>query len=114
MSVGKALDKKDSESSPSGSNSTVGSTIGQLSAAREHSIDRSGSPASLLDSALSGSWSAGSRKMQEQEIVVVLSVDDERQNQLEDTAARWQVGLATHPNLLKEVACPDQSPFECL
>ena len=102
VSVGTALDKKDSESSPSDNGSAVGSTVVQLLAAREPSVDRAGSPATLLDDELSGSYSAGSRKMQEQEVVVVLSVDDERKHQLEDTAALWQVGVTTHTNLSKK------------
>lgn len=56
-------------------------------------------PASAIEGQRSGSWKAGSQNLQSQDIVVVLSVDDDRQQQLEDTAALWQVTSMSHAAL---------------
>ena len=90
-----------SKGSPSESTSTLGSRTMAIPAGQARSEDRTASPASVMDDRHLGSSQAGSWKQLEQEIVAVLAMDNERQHQLEDTAALWQVALIfllTFPN----------------
>ena len=81
VSVSHALDEEGTYSSSPDSRSSIGSQTLQLPSTSRPTGNRTASP-------------AGSHNRQEQEVVVVLSMDNERQNQLEDAAALWQVDLA--------------------
>ena len=89
MNVGQAVSQQVGKTKLPDSRSTVGSIHLQRPVVELTAL--SNEPASAMEERLSGSWKAGSQTLQSPDIVVVLSVDDDRQQQLEDTAALWQV-----------------------
>ena len=94
VSVSHALDEEGSDSSSPDSWNTISSQTLQLPKTSEPTGIRTASP-------------AGSQNSQEQEIVVVLSMDDERQHQLEDAEALWQVipaNSSANPSLSRSIS----------
>jgi len=89
INVGQAVSQQVGKTMLPDSRSTVGSMYLQRPLVELTPSDDQ--PASAIEEWQSGSWKAGSRNLQSQDIVVVLSVDDDRQQQLEGTAALWQV-----------------------
>ena len=89
MNVGQAVSQQVGTTKLPESRSTVGSIHLQRPFVELTPLDDK--PASAIEEWQSGSWKAGSQNLQSQDIVVILSVDDDRQQQLEDTAALWQV-----------------------
>ena len=83
VTISQASFEGGSESSSPDSTSTVGSQTLQRPNISEPTGIRTASP-----------HAASSQNRQEQEIIVVLSVDNEQQHQLEDAEALWQVVLA--------------------
>ncbi len=85
MSISHALDEEGSEISSPDSKSTIGSQTLQRPNTLEPTGVRTASP-----------HAASSQNRQEQEILVVLSMDNDRQHQLEDAEALWQVAFTTY------------------
>ena len=84
-------DKSIEDFGPPDRESAVGTHPQQLPAELRQTGNMTGSIAGPLNSQQIGSWAAGGQKMHTQDVIVVLSLEDGRQQELEDTAALWQV-----------------------
>ena len=96
VTVSQASDEEGSQSSLPDSKSAAGSITLPGPAGQGRPIPRIASPAGLIGVQQSGFSEAGSPTTQDQDIVAVLSFDNERQHQLADTAALWQVAHILH------------------